>query len=153
MQAFRLVSKFAPDASFLEAAVYDVPSARSLPAPRQRQSTIFDVCLAAARDLARLIAALAAELRIRRDMRRLAAMDDHILKDIGLRRCEIEYRVRHGRDGCVSRSTGGGIGGRWAYTPYLSGRTISVEETSASFEARSAPRSYPTSIRRPVDLT
>ena len=78
--------------------MYDVPSARSR-APRQRQPTIFEVCLAAPRDLAWLIAAIADQLRIRRDMRRLAAMDDHMLKDIGLRRCEIEYRVRYGRDG------------------------------------------------------
>jgi uncharacterized protein YjiS (DUF1127 family) len=76
----------------------DVPSG-SLRAPRQRQSTVFDVCLAAARDLAWLIAAISDELRIRRDMRQLTAMDDHMLKDIGLGRSEIEYRVRHGRDG------------------------------------------------------
>ena len=41
---------------------------------------------------------LADELRIRRDMRQLAAMDDHRLKDIGMRRREIEYCVRYGRD-------------------------------------------------------
>ena len=46
----------------------------------------------------RLIAAIADELRIRRDMRQLAAMDDHRLKDIGMRRREIEYCVRYGRD-------------------------------------------------------
>jgi hypothetical protein len=32
-------------------------------------------------------------------VRQLAAMDDHMLKDIGLRRGEIEYCVRYGRDG------------------------------------------------------
>jgi uncharacterized protein YjiS (DUF1127 family) len=31
-------------------------------------------------------------------MRQLAAMDDHMLEDIGLRRSEIEYCVRYGRD-------------------------------------------------------
>lgn len=74
------------------------PSARSHP-PRQRQWTMFDLCLAAARDLAWLIAAIAHELRTRRDIRRLAAMDDRMLKDFGLGRCEIEYRVRYGSHG------------------------------------------------------
>ena len=46
----------------------------------------------------RLIATIADELRIRRDMRQLAAMDDHRLKDIGMRRHEIEHCVRYGRD-------------------------------------------------------
>jgi uncharacterized protein YjiS (DUF1127 family) len=78
--------------------MYDVSTVRSH-APRQRQATIFDACLAAAaRGLAWLIAGIANELRIRRDMRQLAAMDDHMLKDIGLRRSEIEYCVRYGRD-------------------------------------------------------
>ena len=68
-------------------------------APGQRQATIFDACLAAAaRSLAWLVAAIAHELRIRRDMRQLAAMDDRMLKDIGLCRCEIEPCVRYGRD-------------------------------------------------------
>jgi uncharacterized protein YjiS (DUF1127 family) len=82
----------------METAMYDVSTVRSH-APRQRQATIFDACLAAAaRGLAWLIAGIANELRIRRDMRQLAAMDDHMLKDIGLRRSEIEYCVRYGRD-------------------------------------------------------
>ena len=77
----------------------DVSTVRSH-APRQRQATILDACLAAAlRGVALLIAAIAHELRIRRDARRLAAMDDHMLEDIGLRRGEIEYCVRYGRDG------------------------------------------------------
>ena len=75
------------------------PTVRSH-APRQRQATIFDACLAVAlRGVALLIAAIAHELRIRRDARRLAAMDDQMLEDIGLRRGEIEYCVRYGRDG------------------------------------------------------
>ena len=76
----------------------DVSTMRSH-ASGQRQATIFDDCLtAAARGLAWLIAGVANELRIRRDMRQLAAMGDCMLKDIGLRRSEIEYCVRYGRD-------------------------------------------------------
>ena len=78
--------------------MYDVSSARWR-APRQHQPTIFEACLAAPRDLAWLITAFADQLRIRRDMRQLAATDDRMLKDIGLGRCEIEYRVRYGSDG------------------------------------------------------
>jgi uncharacterized protein YjiS (DUF1127 family) len=78
--------------------MYDVSILRSRP-PRQRQRTIFDLCLATARDLAWLIAAIGDELRIRREMRQLAAMDERMLKDIGLGRCEIEYRVRYGSRG------------------------------------------------------
>lgn len=77
----------------------DVSTVRSH-APRRRQAPILDAGLAAAmRGAALLIAAIAHELRIRRDARRLAAMDDHMLEDIGLRRGEIEYCVRYGRDG------------------------------------------------------
>jgi uncharacterized protein YjiS (DUF1127 family) len=83
----------------MEAAMYDASTIRSH-APRQRQATIIDACLAAAaRGLAWSIAAIRQELRVRRDMRQLAAMDDHMLKDIGLSRCEIEHRVRYGREG------------------------------------------------------
>ena len=45
----------------------------------------------------RMVARVARELRIRRDMRRLAEMDDAMLCDIGLARSEIEHVVRHGR--------------------------------------------------------
>jgi hypothetical protein len=66
----------------METAMYDGSIIRS-GAPGQRQATIFDDCLAAAaRSLGWLVAAIAHELRIRRDMRQLAAMDDHMLKDI-----------------------------------------------------------------------
>jgi uncharacterized protein YjiS (DUF1127 family) len=82
----------------METAMYDGSIIRS-GAPGQRQATIFDDCLAAAaRSLAWLVAAIAHELRIRGDMRQLAAMDDHMLKDIGLCRCEIESCARYGRD-------------------------------------------------------
>jgi uncharacterized protein YjiS (DUF1127 family) len=83
----------------MEAAMHDVSTIRSQP-PRQHQTRLLDEWLAAAaRGLAWLVAAIAHELRIRRDMRQLAAMDDDMLKDIGLRRGEIEYTVRYGRDG------------------------------------------------------
>ena len=68
------------------------------PALRHRRATIIDALWAAAsRGSAWLMAAIANELRVRRDMRQLAAMDDHMLKDIGLHRCELEDGVRHGR--------------------------------------------------------
>jgi uncharacterized protein YjiS (DUF1127 family) len=87
------------DVSSMEAAMSDVSTVRSH-APRPRQATILDACLAAAvRGLAWLIFVIAHELRVRRDMAHLAAMDDHMLKDIGLRRSEIEYCVRYGREG------------------------------------------------------
>ena len=41
---------------------------------------------------------IAEELRIRRDMRELRAMDDCMLKDIGLTRADIGSAVRYGRD-------------------------------------------------------
>jgi len=86
------------DVSSMEAAMSHVSTVPSH-APRQRQATVFDACLAAAmRGIMLVIAAIANELRIRRDMRQLAAMDDHMLKDIGLCRCEIESCVRYGRD-------------------------------------------------------
>ena len=52
----------------------------------------------ARRALARLLAALVHEFRIQRDMRALIAMDDHMLKDIGISRSEIGSAVRFGRD-------------------------------------------------------
>jgi uncharacterized protein YjiS (DUF1127 family) len=48
--------------------------------------------------VASIARAIAQELRIRRDMRQLRAMDDHMLKDIGLTRAEIGSAVRYGRD-------------------------------------------------------
>jgi uncharacterized protein YjiS (DUF1127 family) len=46
-----------------------------------------------------LIEGAARELRVRRDMDRLAQFDDHMLHDIGLTRSDIEGAVRRGRDG------------------------------------------------------
>jgi uncharacterized protein YjiS (DUF1127 family) len=50
------------------------------------------------RVVARIATAIADELRIRRDMRQLRAMDDHMQKDIGLARADIGSAVRYGRD-------------------------------------------------------
>jgi uncharacterized protein YjiS (DUF1127 family) len=46
---------------------------------------------------------LAAERRQRRAIRALEQLDDHMLKDIGVRRCEIEFAVRNGLPTRVSR--------------------------------------------------
>ncbi len=48
-------------------------------------------------DAAALIARLAHAARLRRDMRRLSTFDDHILRDIGISRSEVEPAVRFGR--------------------------------------------------------
>jgi uncharacterized protein YjiS (DUF1127 family) len=50
------------------------------------------------RFMALVTAAVADELRIRRDMRELRAMDDAMLNDIGLTRADIGTAVRYGRD-------------------------------------------------------
>ena len=50
------------------------------------------------RFVASIAAAIADELRIRRDMRELRAMGDCMLKDIGLTRADIGIAVRYGRD-------------------------------------------------------
>lgn len=46
---------------------------------------------------------LAAERRHRRAVRELDRLDDRALKDIGVRRCEIEFAVRNGLPARVSR--------------------------------------------------
>jgi uncharacterized protein YjiS (DUF1127 family) len=51
-----------------------------------------------ARFVAWIAVAIADELRIRRDMRQLRAMDEAMLKDIGLTRADIGTAVRYGRD-------------------------------------------------------
>jgi uncharacterized protein YjiS (DUF1127 family) len=48
--------------------------------------------------LARLIAAVLREHRARRTMRQLMELNNHLLRDIGLSRGEIEHVVRLGRD-------------------------------------------------------
>jgi uncharacterized protein YjiS (DUF1127 family) len=54
--------------------------------------------LAIARVLVQAVAAIAHELRARRDMRQLAQLNDHMLRDIGIVRADIEGAVRRGRD-------------------------------------------------------
>lgn len=62
------------------------------------------------RPAARTVMRIACEIRTRRDMRRLAEFDDHMLRDIGIARADIEGAVRRGRDdrsgsaGCASLS-------------------------------------------------
>jgi uncharacterized protein YjiS (DUF1127 family) len=51
-----------------------------------------------ARFVAWIAVAIADELRIRRDMRQLRALDESMLKDIGLTRADIGTAVRYGRD-------------------------------------------------------
>jgi uncharacterized protein YjiS (DUF1127 family) len=46
---------------------------------------------------------LAAERRQRRAIRALEQLDDRMLKDIGVRRCEIEFAVRNGLPARASR--------------------------------------------------
>jgi uncharacterized protein YjiS (DUF1127 family) len=50
------------------------------------------------RIVARIAVAIGEELRIRRDMRQLMAMDDEMLRDIGLTRADISSAVRYGRN-------------------------------------------------------
>jgi uncharacterized protein YjiS (DUF1127 family) len=66
----------------------------SRPSARTGQSGFF---------LARLFALVAREIRIHRDMRVLASLDEAALHDIGLVRGSVEDAVRHGRlkDGVV----------------------------------------------------
>ena len=49
------------------------------------------------RPLARALARLRHEWRMRRDIDHLLALDDRMLADIGLSRSMIEYAARHGR--------------------------------------------------------
>jgi uncharacterized protein YjiS (DUF1127 family) len=52
-----------------------------------------------------IISVIARELRVRRDIRRLAELDDTMLRDIGIARTEIERAARLGRSwsGCPER--------------------------------------------------
>ncbi|MGO4572541.1 DUF1127 domain-containing protein [Microvirga sp. 2TAF3] len=56
--------------------------------------------------LARFFAALAREIRVRRDMRLLSGFDEAALHDIGLVRGGVEDAVRYGRPGVRSLNVG-----------------------------------------------
>lgn len=47
--------------------------------------------------ITRRMARIGRERRIRRDIDGLRALNDRMLADIGLSRCDVEYAVRHGR--------------------------------------------------------
>lgn len=49
--------------------------------------------------LRNLIAAIMRERKLKRAMTRLEELDDHLLNDIGIGRCDIENIVRVGRSG------------------------------------------------------
>ncbi|HSA81475.1 MAG TPA: DUF1127 domain-containing protein [Geminicoccaceae bacterium] len=71
-----------------------VPGGRALEASIARRR----LAGAATAIVARIAAAIAEELRIRRDMWELRAMDDCMLRDIGLTRADIGSAVRYGQD-------------------------------------------------------
>ena len=56
--------------------------------------------------LARGAAAIRREHGIRRDAAHLASLGDHMLRDIGIRRGEIERRLRFGRDAARPQAPG-----------------------------------------------
>jgi uncharacterized protein YjiS (DUF1127 family) len=75
-----------------------VPLIREFPVPHETGA----LPRAAAKLLglaARMSAWVAGEVTVRRDMRRLASFDDHMLHDIGIARADIEGAVRRGHDG------------------------------------------------------
>lgn len=51
-----------------------------------------------ARSIREGIAWIDSRRRLRRDVKELRALDDHILRDIGLRRSDVEYATRYGRE-------------------------------------------------------
>ena len=80
--------------------MHDIPMTRSPRSPRELVAAILETAGPASLlgALARPVAAVARELRIHRAVRDLAAMDERMLKDIGLTRAEIRGAVRFGRD-------------------------------------------------------
>ncbi len=60
--------------------------------------------------LVRLVAALAREWRIHRDLRVLQTLDDRALRDIGIGVGGLEHAVRHGRSICSEAALTAGFG-------------------------------------------
>jgi uncharacterized protein YjiS (DUF1127 family) len=77
-----------------EAVVSAVPT---LHIPRQHSGSFTRGRGALLHSAIGLVTLIAREIRIRRDMRKLARLDDRMLRDIGLTRMEIEASVRYGR--------------------------------------------------------
>jgi uncharacterized protein YjiS (DUF1127 family) len=82
----------------METAMSAVPIIRPFPAAEANHPALpsFAGVVAFA---ARVGGVIARELRVRRDMRRLAEFDEHMLHDIGIARSDIEGAVRRGHDG------------------------------------------------------
>jgi uncharacterized protein YjiS (DUF1127 family) len=78
-----------------------VPLLRPLATPRANVAGLLSLEGAFA-FVARIGGLVGRELRIRRDMRRLAEFDEHMLHDIGIARSDIEGAVRRGHDGSSS---------------------------------------------------
>jgi uncharacterized protein YjiS (DUF1127 family) len=73
-------------------------AATQLSVASESPAAAYGVAGVVARFGAWIAVAIAEELRIRRDMRQLRAMDDGMLNDIGLTRADIGTAVRYGRD-------------------------------------------------------
>jgi uncharacterized protein YjiS (DUF1127 family) len=69
----------------------------TLDLPRQHSHVLARLCEAVLQRAVGLGALIAREIQIRRDMRKLAELDDRMLHDIGLARTEIEPAARYGR--------------------------------------------------------
>ena len=82
--------------------MYDIqmsrsPAAGADPQPRAALPRRHTVGAWLVRTVAGLAAAIAREMRVRRAMRDLAMMDEHMLRDIGITRAEIGHATRFGR--------------------------------------------------------
>jgi uncharacterized protein YjiS (DUF1127 family) len=73
--------------------IYQAPARRERPAWLARAAAT-----SLRRWLGAAIAAIALELRVRRDARRLLEAEPRLLRDLGIVRADVERLVRHGRD-------------------------------------------------------